>query len=260
MAEHRWRAEPYRGANTAQIRAALKALARVTIALPRAGRVADVGCGSGEVAEALARRGHTVDACDISESMVEAARARCAALPVTVSAQDARVLTLAAGAYDLVHSSWMLHWLDDATHPVRIMARAVAPGGTLVVQYSAGQPRADGFALRDTLRAVADRPAWRDRLRNAPIVMFQHPADEVSALLAADGLEVAPVERVAPDLGEGDPDRLRRTLRAATFAAQAEVLGEDVDAFIDECLSALAVAGALDAHNVLIIARRPRPR
>ncbi|MDP9793650.1 SAM-dependent methyltransferase [Catenuloplanes nepalensis] len=250
-----WRAESYAAANSGQVRAALKALAGA--GLPRGGRFADVGCGSGEVAEAMARRGFTVDACDISESMVDAARARCAALPVTVERQDARRLALPAGAYDVVHSSWMLHWLEESGHPVRTMARAVAPGGLLVLQYSAGQPRADGFVLRDTLRAVADRPAWRDRLEDAPIMFHQHPADEVSVLLAAAGLAVSPVEPVAQDLGAGDLDRLRAALRAATFAAQAEVLGDDTDAFIDECLAALAAAGALDPHNVCIVARRP---
>ncbi|MDR7276503.1 class I SAM-dependent methyltransferase [Catenuloplanes atrovinosus] len=252
---HEWRAEPYRAANTGQVHAALKALARAGV--PRGGRFADVGCGSGEVAEAMARRGMTVDASDVSESMVEAARARCAALPVTVEQRDARRLALEPGGYDVVHSSWMLHWLEDFTHPVRTMARAVAPGGLLVLQYSAAQARADGFALRDTLRAVADRPAWRERLREAPILIYQHPADEVSVLLAAEGLAVSPAEPVAPDLGAGDLDRLRATLRAATFAAQAEVLGDDTDAFIDECLTALVAAGALDAHNVCVVARRP---
>ncbi|HEX2913835.1 MAG TPA: magnesium protoporphyrin IX methyltransferase [Chloroflexia bacterium] len=44
-------------------------------------RVIDAGCGPGLVAQALARRGHRVDGCDLAEEMVQAAYQRFEAEP-----------------------------------------------------------------------------------------------------------------------------------------------------------------------------------
>ena len=55
----------------------------------------DVGCGSGRLIEALARKGWKVDVTDVSESMVQKATERCRGLPVSVSVADARKLSLA---------------------------------------------------------------------------------------------------------------------------------------------------------------------
>lgn len=252
---HVWQAANYRRSNSRQIRASLDALDLVGLA---GGRMADIGCGCGELARAMAERGFVVHASDVSESMVDSTRQLCAGLPVQVELGDANQLVLRGRSFDVVHCGWMLHWLADAEHTLRTMARAAAPGGSVLVLWSCGQPRSDGFQARDLITAVARRPRWRKRLAAAPVALYQHPGDEVCALFEAEGLEISepPVELPGP-AAVGDPVQYRRSLRAAALAAQAEALGEDADEFIDEVIAELQAGGAVNPHNTRIIAHRP---
>lgn len=220
--------------------------------------MADVGCGSGEVARAMAERGFHVHAGDVSESMVEATRQLCAGLPVRVEVQDASQLDLPEGFFDVVHCGWVLHWIADPEHTLRTMVRALAPGGAVVLLWSCGQPRSEGFTARDLITAVARRPRWRQRLAAAPVALYHHPADDVCATFTAEGLEIVgtPAELPGPDK-LADPVQQRRSLRAASVAAQPEVLGEDADEFIDEVITELRAGDAQNPHNTRVIARRP---
>lgn len=253
MNSHVWEAENYRRANGRQFRTAIEAL---ELAGLRGGRLADVGCGSGEITREMAERGYTVAASDVSPSMVDATRRLCQGLPVTVEVQDARELKL-DGAFDIVHCSWVLHWLDDIDHALGAMARAVAPGGALVLQWSRGNSRESAGAAVEVLDAVMRRPRWRDRLAAVPFAMEQHPADEVAAVLESEGLriELGPVE--LDGQFSRDPVTLGRSMRAAGLAAQAVALGEDGDEFTVEVATALIAADQLNPHNTRLIMRRP---
>jgi SAM-dependent methyltransferase len=249
-ANHVWRAENYRSSNGRQFRTAMEAL---ELAGLRGGRLADVGCGSGEITREVAERGYTVVASDVSPSMVEATRELCAGLPVAVEVQDARELKLDAGAFDIVHCSWVLHWLDDIDHTLHEMARALAPSGALVLQWSRGRRTRDGS---DIVEEVMNRPRWRDRLAATPFAMRQHPADEVVARVEAAGLaiELPPTELDAEFVA--DPVALGRIMRAAGLAAQADALGDDAEDFVTECATEMIAANTLNPHNTRLIARR----
>lgn len=251
-----WLANEYEAGNDGQFLAAYQALDSIGVwnSLP-AGRAVDAGCGSGRIIEALGRRGWQVEATDVSASMVVAARQRCQGLPVSINVCDARELKLAARAYSLVSTFWMIHWLEDARPTLQQLAGAVAPGGHLVLQWSCGQPRAQGFALRDTMQEVFNRPAWRDRLKDAPLRMYQHPLEEVSQSLTEAGFEIISTRENIVVGGGENPQSLRRALRSAAFAAQTVVLGDDVDQLIDECLQLLMERQALQVANVELIAR-----
>ena len=236
---------------TGRIATALEALAAAGALGYAGGRLADVGCGSGEVAEAMAVHGFAVTAVDGDPVLVDATRDRCLGLPVTAELQDPQALDLSAAGFEVVHSSWLLHRLADAEHAVRAMARAAAPGGLVVLQYSHGQPRAAGFALGDVVEAVAARPPWRDRLPAAPVAVTHHPLEEVCALLRAEGLDVLDTETAVGMSGGEHP--------AAALAVRTGGLGEDATAFLGECVRALRAADALDPHHVRVVARRPRP-
>lgn len=251
-----WLANEYEAGNDGQFRAAFQALASIGVWDDlKPGRAVDVGCGSGRLVEALARQGWQVDATDVSESMVLAARARCLGLPVTIETCDARQLQLAQRHYALASSCWMIHWLADARPTLQQMTAAVAPGGHLLLQWSCGQARAQGFALRDTLQEVFNRPAWRDRLQDAPLAMYQHPLEEVSQFISDEGFEIISTRANIVVGGGENPQSLRRALRSAAFAAQTVVLGDDVDLLIDECLQLLMERQALQVANTEIIAR-----
>ena len=250
MDKHVWQADNYRRSNDRQVRTAIEALELA--GLGDGGRMADVGCGSGEITRAVAERGYAVTASDVSPSMVEATRQLCQGLPVTVEVQDARELKL-DGVFDIVHCSWVLHWLDDIDHALSAMAGAVAPGGALVLQWSRGKKVRDG---QDVVEEVMSRPRWRDRLADTPFAMRQHPGEEVVARLVAAGLaiELPPTELDAQFVTE--PVALGRIMRAAGLAAQADRLGDDADDFITEVATETIAANAINPHNTRLIARR----
>jgi SAM-dependent methyltransferase len=102
--------------------------------LPRVNRVCDLGCGSGETAVELARRGLEVHAVDISPVFCDAvrAKARRAGQTVTVHCRDMRDFALPRPV-DLVLAEFAsLNSLADRRDLPRVLesvARALAPGG-----------------------------------------------------------------------------------------------------------------------------------
>lgn len=253
-----WLANEYEAGNDGQFEAAYQAMDSIDVwgADNKKIHAIDIGCGTGRIAEALARKGWHVDAQDVSRSMVQATQERCKSLRVSASVCDANNLSLEPRKYELVSCCWMLHWLENAQNSLEQMAKSLTPSGHMVLQWSCGQPRSQGFRLRDTLQEVFDRTDWTDRLKEAPLAMFQHPLDEVISCLENAGLEIiATRENIIVGGGE-NPKDLKRALRSAAFAAQTVLLGDDVDILIEESLQLLTERNALQVANTEIIAKR----
>jgi SAM-dependent methyltransferase len=110
---------------------------------PPPGRVLDVGCGLGDTAEDLRRRGHSVTAFDVSATAVDEARRRFPA-----SSVDYRVLDLLAlpasfnAAFDLVVECYTLQVLPPEARSAAVasLRRTVAPGGILLVVARGREP------------------------------------------------------------------------------------------------------------------------
>ncbi len=106
------------------------------IALPAGTPVLEVGCGAGQGAVALARRGHRVEAIDTVPAMVEATRARVMhaglADRVHVDRGDVHALPFADGTFDLVVALGVLPWLPAMGEPLREMRRVLRDGGYVV--------------------------------------------------------------------------------------------------------------------------------
>lgn len=122
----RRRAAGYAGAGTRED-ARIPLVDSVVAATP--GRVLEVGCGWGELAEWIAREtGADVVAVDLSPRMVELASER--GIDATVA--DVQELPFADGAFDVVVAAWMLYHVPDLQRGLAEITRVLRPGGTLV--------------------------------------------------------------------------------------------------------------------------------
>lgn len=101
-------------------------------AWPCQGMLADLGCGTGFLANWLAARGATVVGVDHSERMLERARASCADC-VQFRLGELDALPLAAGEVAAAFANLVWHHLPDLDAAAREMLRVLQPGGSLVV-------------------------------------------------------------------------------------------------------------------------------
>jgi ubiquinone/menaquinone biosynthesis C-methylase UbiE len=97
-------------------------------------RLLDVGCGTGELLrDTLGRSGASYLAgVDLSLAMLRVARDKVGARIWLVGA-DAACLPFASASFDIVVSSSALHEWPDPAACLREMARALAPGGRVVI-------------------------------------------------------------------------------------------------------------------------------
>lgn len=95
----------------------------------------DLGCGNGNVSVAALGRGAVVTAVDPSPRLLDAARARVAALGAqarVLSGEGGR-LELASASFDVVVAVFSVIFAPDAAGCVREMLRVTRPGGRLVI-------------------------------------------------------------------------------------------------------------------------------
>jgi SAM-dependent methyltransferase len=165
-------------------------------------RLLDLGCGPGYATLDLARlvgsAGH-VAGVDVSPRFVAHLRARAAALHATnVSAevQDLEALELPTASFDGAYARWVLTFLRRPEAVVATAARALKPGGRLVVQdYShyAGLQMAPGHpAFRRAIDAVVR--SWLEG-GGDPDVGARVPRMMVDA--GMEVVSITPIHRVA---------------------------------------------------------------
>ncbi len=95
--------------------------------------VADVGTGTGFLAEAALSAGARVIGIDSSEAMLAQVRQRFANKAFDARAGDVDSLPLQDGEVDAVLANMVLHHAPDPPHAIHEMARALKPGGRLVI-------------------------------------------------------------------------------------------------------------------------------
>jgi cyclopropane fatty-acyl-phospholipid synthase-like methyltransferase len=133
-----------------------------------AGRVIDIGCGTGDTAIYLARHGWQVTAVDISAKALDQARAKATAHHVQVNFVRADATRLAdaagiVGGFDLVVDTGCLHGMndDDRDRYLRELTEIAAPDARLLILafITGGQ-----FGVRGIDQPEVDRrlfPQWR---------------------------------------------------------------------------------------------------
>ena len=120
--------------------------ALLTLVPPQAGRLLDVGTGTGRVLELLAPRTSRGLGIDASKAMLALARSRlaragCAHCAVRLG--DMYRLPLADACFDLAVLQMVLHYAEDPALVLAETARVLRPGGTLIVIDLARHDRQD---------------------------------------------------------------------------------------------------------------------
>ena len=131
----------------------------------RGPRVLDAGCGTGALAIALARRGLTVTAFDLSRVAIDAARQKAAAEGVRVDfqVQDATRLSLPGAPFDSVIDCGLLHNLyrhGGADEYLAALPGLLAPGGTVFVACISAAAGHDWQLTAEILRVAFSGPDW----------------------------------------------------------------------------------------------------
>jgi SAM-dependent methyltransferase len=169
--------------------------------VPPGGRVLDVGCGTGELAQAAAGVGMLVTACDIAPQMLQRAAARDPAGLVEWVPLDAswRVLPFGSGAFDAVVASSVLEYVIDPGAVLAECARVLRPGGMVLCTVPdirhpvrrlerLAQVVSRGAAGEALIRGWPRLAAYLTYLR---ISRQRHPARRWYAIAARAGLRCA---------------------------------------------------------------------
>ena len=145
------------------------ALAAVLDEGVRGPKVLDVGCGTGDLAIALARRGLEVTAVDISRVAIDMARAKAAREGLTVhfEVHDATDLSLPSAPFDSVFDSGLLHSLHrrgggQVDEYLALLPGLAAPGATVFVLAVSVEDGQGWGVTEDFLRASFAEPNWID--------------------------------------------------------------------------------------------------
>ena len=180
--------------------------------------VGDLGCGTGQVTEALAPFVRTVIGVDASAAMLKAARRRLADAPnVDLRAGALEKLPIEDGALDAATLFLVLHHVADPARALAEAARALAPGGRLVIVDMLPHDREEYRAQMGHLwlgfdRADVERLLGEAGLRDVRVLPL--PADPKAkgpALFAARArkAEASGANAVPRLLTRSDPRRIR---------------------------------------------------
>lgn len=96
----------------------------------------DVGTGTGRIIELFGRDAERITGVDLSPAMLSVARANLAARGMTraqLRQGDIYALPVQPNTYDLVVLHQVLHYLEEPGRAIREAARALAPGGRLLI-------------------------------------------------------------------------------------------------------------------------------
>lgn len=174
------------------------------VGVKRGWRVLEIGPGQGSLHMELRRRvGGTVDAVERSEvfaSQLERTVRRDGLGPSRIFFSDLIDADLPADTYDFIFARWVFLFLPDPAAHVKLLARALKPGGRLAIQdYH-----------RDTFMLVPKPEEW-DAFIAADRAFFASQGGNVSvgvhlpAMMKAAGLRVTSIEQTTKDGHPGSP-------------------------------------------------------
>jgi len=105
----------------------------VTLLAPKKGEhILDLGCGTGQLAAAIAASGALVEGVDHSEDMINTAKETYSGIQFLV--EDAESLNYQM-KYDAIFSNAVFHWISNPAKAVNNVYNALKPGGRFVVEF-----------------------------------------------------------------------------------------------------------------------------
>ncbi|MGW0560130.1 trans-aconitate 2-methyltransferase [Streptomyces sp. NPDC003016] len=219
-------------------------------------RIADLGCGAGNVTALLADRwpAARVTGYDNSPQMLERAR-RYAGPRLDFVHADAATWEPGGAPYDLIVSNALLQWVPGHADRFPVWLDALTPGGTFAFQVP-GNFTAPSHTI---LAALRDSPRWRSRLRGAGdrAAAVLEPGAYLTRLVAL-GCEADVWETTYLQILHGeDPvlDWVKGTALRPVLTALADD-PEAGEAFVAEYARALRTAYPAGPHGTVFPFRR----
>jgi ubiquinone/menaquinone biosynthesis C-methylase UbiE len=103
---------------------------------PKHSKVLDVGSGHGIVSIFLAKHGHSVTACDVSEPLLKTLAQNGAGLSIQIRKGDAHKIPATDGEFDVIVARMFLGHFPDWPDILKEMARCCRPGGKLLIHFT----------------------------------------------------------------------------------------------------------------------------
>lgn len=204
-------------------------------------RVLDWGCGTGDLAAELARRGARVTGIDASPDMIEQARAKYSQLDFRAADGQHYVSEEAA---DAIFSNAALHWMTDAEGAAASMGASLRPGGRLVAEFgAAGNIRLIREALGASFEAAgaADALVWP---------WYFPTVGEYASLLEHCGLEVRTAVRIERPTLLSDGEQGMRVWLGTFANGMLSELAEDArEAVVAETIRRLSATALWDGSR-----------
>lgn len=163
-------------------------------------RILDIGCGDGKVSAALADRvpDGAVVAIDSSAAMIRYARESHASRAPRLNFEECDAAALRfENEFDVVFSNAALHWVQDHSGVVRGIARALRPGGRILLSMGGKGNVAEVIA---TTQLVAKKPDWAPYFEDAFFTYSFHGPEDYRGWLDGAGLEAVRLELVPKDM------------------------------------------------------------
>lgn len=154
-------------------------------------RVLDIATGPGYIAEAFAKNSHEVVGMDLTEAMLDIARARTkehGVRNISFRTGDAQNLPFGEGEFDVVVCRLALHHVQQPAKVVTGMTRVCRPGGLVLVEDIYGSEHAERAAYQDRWEILRDPSHVRALPLSELLHIFRDAGLEMETVSTADDL------------------------------------------------------------------------
>jgi len=196
-------------------------------------RILDIGCGNGKVTAALADRvpDGKVVGIDSSADMIGFSQESHAPYGPRLCFEVADAAALGFdGEFDIVFSNAALHWVQDHPAVIQGIARALSPGGRVLLSFGGKGNVADVIEAAHTLTRELD---WAPYFEDGFFIYSFLGPEDWKPWLAEAGLEALRLELVPKDMVH-TPEKFKGWLRTTWMRHTQRVPEEKREQFLDE--------------------------